>query len=614
MKWQQVLDDVWRFKDSCNVYAVAGSEGMLLIDAGTGAWLEHVDELPLKPAALLLTHFFRDHSAGAVAAAKAGIPIYGPQYAEQILADPQQHFRQRETYIIYDNLWNLYAPIEPIPLAGVMLDYDKTSMAGLDIEVVPLPGVTKSQSGYAVTLPGKTQRAWFCGEAIHSHGRLARVAPLQYYYNDLYGIVNCVYSAQQLIENDAQLLLPSLGEPILESAQDALSALQTSMRKLGENRPMMPDECEMTTEQPLVKVTDHVYMSPHSNAKTWFIISESGKVMSIDYGYHWFGTQRPGYPHPYNRRALLHSVKGLKQLGFDKIDMVLVSHFHDDHVAGIPVVQRLFGTECWASEVFADLLAEPSGHCFPCNWPIPARIDKRIALGQTVQWEEYTFHFEPMTGHTRFSTLIGFEADGKKFAHTGDQYFFLKSIKDFRDNIVQQNHVFRNGSLLDGFRNSTAWLLKHKPDIVLTGHTSAIHTDEHFFKLIDDHTQYWEDIHKGAMVLGDDESHFNMDSWGGWIWPYRTHLHEPQAATVKVTVRNPLPKEATLDIKLVGPTGWEGGSAQLTAAARAEVSCSLEITPDGPCRRQPFAVELTADGQPYGQVAEAQMTVGGEWF
>ena len=33
-----------------------------------------------------------------------------------------------------------------------------------------------------------------------------------------------------------------------------------------------------------------------------------------------------------------------------------------------------------------------------------------------------------------------------------------------------------------------------------------------------------------------------------------------------------------------------------------------------PCRRQPFAVDLIAGGRPFGQVAEALMTVGGEEF
>ena len=73
----------------------------------------------------------------------------------------------------------------------------------------------------------------------------------------------------------------------------------------------------------------------------------------------------------------------------------LISHFHDDHVCGVPLLQRLHGTQCWATEAFADLLAQPEAHCFPCDWP-PIHIDRRTAHGDIARWEEYEFCFAPM--------------------------------------------------------------------------------------------------------------------------------------------------------------------------------------------------------------------------
>src|SRR5688572_16984165 len=96
--WQDVLPGVRVFRDSCNVYAISGPAGTLIVDAGTGAWLDHLGELPAAPAAVLCTHYFRDHSAGAVIAARRGIPIHVPEHERAIFADPQQHFRQRDTY------------------------------------------------------------------------------------------------------------------------------------------------------------------------------------------------------------------------------------------------------------------------------------------------------------------------------------------------------------------------------------------------------------------------------------------------------------------------------------------------------------------------------------
>src|SRR5579883_3160333 len=97
--------------------------------------------------------------------------------------------------------------------------------------------------------------------------------------------------------------------------------------------------------QPLQRITDHVWLDRHSVANTWYLISESGKALAIDYGYHKATVDAwPAYAKPERRRALLHGLDGLKrQFGIDRIDAVLVSHFHDDHVAGIPVLQRQYG-------------------------------------------------------------------------------------------------------------------------------------------------------------------------------------------------------------------------------------------------------------------------------
>ena len=612
--WTEVLPGVRRFRDSCNVYAISAPGGAILVDAGSGAWLGHIDELPAPPVAMLCTHHFRDHSAAAVRAAELGISVYVPEGEALPFSDPDQYFRERQTYIIYDNLWNLNAPIEGLQPAGLLRDYESRTVAGIDVRVIPLPGVTLMQSGYEIAL-ADGRRVVFCGEAIHSPGRIARIAPLQYNYNDLPGAVNCHMSAGFLRERRPDALLPSLGEPILSDMDAALAKLQESMAALCAGRPIEAAGIANLTPAPLERVTDHVWMAKQSVAVSWFVLSESGKALVLDYGYSTSGALLQGYPTPQRRRALLHSVGSLKQqFGIERIDVALLSHFHDDHVCGVPVLQRLHGTECWASEAFADLLEHPEAHCFPCDWPTPCRIDRRLPLRGTVDWEEYTFHLAPMSGHTRFASLIGFEADGKRFAHTGDQYFFQNPNGNWADNPIAQNHVYRNGALLDGFHVSAAWMNEWRPDIVLSGHRPAMHTDEAFFDRINEWSETYTSLHRNGMALGDDEVHFELDSWGGWIWPYRTHIPEPAAIPLRVTVRNPLPHTAELVVRLVGPTGWSGDGTRLQAGPREEVSCDLTITPPGPCRRQPIAVELVAGGRPFGQIAEAQITVGGPRF
>lgn len=621
MPWQQILPNVLLWPDSCNVYALLGPGGALIVNAGTGQWLDAVSELPQPPAALLCTHFFRDHSAAAARAARRGIPVYVPEGERAIFADPAQHFRQRDTYIIYDNYWDLFAPIEPTPPAGLLRDYERLSLAGLELEVVPLPGATLTQVGLAVRQDGGP--IVFCGEAIHSPGRVPRVAPYQYNYNDLGGAVNAYASARDLRALKPAALLPSLGTPMLERCDDALAQVQETLRALCAGRPDEATQIAALDKPQLQPLSEHVWKTTQTSSFNYFVVSASGRALAIDYGYHELrGLLAPQYSKPYRRRALLHGLAELTQRsGAERIDVALISHFHDDHVCGVPLLQRLYGTECWAADTFADLLAHPDAHCFPCDWPQPIRVDRRLPIDRPVQWEEYTFHFGAMNGHTRFAALIGFEADGVRFAHTGDQYFFLtdkgewaNEFKRWDDKRVFQNHVYRNGALLNGYAQSAAWLLEWRPDVILSGHQPPMHTNDDFFRLVERWGDEYANLHRQAMPLGDDEAHFDLDSWGGWIWPYRTHVAAPQPITVTATLRNPLPRAAQLEARLVGPEGWQGTSATVAANARAEVQCELSITPAGPCRRQPFAVELTVEGRPYGQVAEALVTVGGEEF
>lgn len=614
MDWQPVYPQVWLWPDSCNVYAVEGPDGIVLINAGTGRWLEALAVLPKPPVALACTHYFRDHSAGAALAGDRGIPIYVPEYERAVFADPDQHFRARETYIIYENAWHHFAPIRAVKVAGVLQDYVRVNLGGIDWEIVPLPGVTQSQVGLACRLPGGEAPLVFCGEAIHSPGRMARLAPLQYNYNDLPGAVNAFCSAGKLRVLAPTALFPSLGTPILEGIDGALAMLQDNLRTLCEFRPGMTEALDRVFDDDLVEITPHLWRNPQTWALTHFLISRSGKVLALDYGYR-HSAAFHGWTHaasPLQRRAHLHSLAALKhRFGIERIDVVLVSHFHDDHVCGIPLLQRLHGTECWASETFAHLLQQPEGSAFPCTWPQPINVQRALGAEEEFTWEEYTFRVRPMSGHTRFSSWIEFSVDGRRYAHTGDQYFFTDASESHYGTQMASNQVFRNGALLDSYAQSAEYVLAWRPEIVLQGHQPVFYTDEAFFERVRDWGRDFDSRHRQAGALADDEPHFNLDGWGGWIWPYRSHLVDPGEVRISVTVRNPLPEAATLEVRLTLPAGWtEPPILTLTAGARAEVTGEFVFTVNVTCRRQAYAVELVANGRPFGQVCEALLTAG----
>ena len=150
--WETIEDNVYRFRDSCHVYAVRGPEGIVLVNAGTGQAAEHLGELGSGPVTVLLTHHFRDHTDGAIRLHAAGATILANYCDEEYYRDPLLRFQARQTWNSYDNRWDRFCPIRPLPVADWLRDYETRTIAGLHWEVVPTPGVTIGASSYVVTL------------------------------------------------------------------------------------------------------------------------------------------------------------------------------------------------------------------------------------------------------------------------------------------------------------------------------------------------------------------------------------------------------------------------------------------------------------------------------
>jgi glyoxylase-like metal-dependent hydrolase (beta-lactamase superfamily II) len=178
--WTKVAENVSLFPDSCNVYAVRGPEGTLLINAGTGRCADHLSEVANGKLTLLLTHHFRDHTDGARQLKDAGAEVLGPFWDQDYLVDPEQVFRERQIWNSYDNRWDRYAPVRPLPIDGWMMDLETRRIAGLDIEVIPTPAATNGAVSYVVTVNG--ERLAFVGETVTGVGKTGRLAPFQYNY------------------------------------------------------------------------------------------------------------------------------------------------------------------------------------------------------------------------------------------------------------------------------------------------------------------------------------------------------------------------------------------------------------------------------------------------
>jgi glyoxylase-like metal-dependent hydrolase (beta-lactamase superfamily II) len=612
MEWQQLSRRLYRYRDSCMVYAIAGDGGMVIVNAGTGAWLSHVDDLPGPVHALLCTHHFRDHSAGAVsAAARLGVSIGAPYWERELFADAEGHFARRETYIIYDNIWDRYGPIEDVPVDTWLMDWDRIRVAGVELTVVPTPGVTPGAVSLLADVDGKS--VLFCGELIHSPGKLRRVAPLQYNYNDLPGAILLFASIADVRSLEPDLLAPSMGPEMISDPDGALEKLAGSLAAMVCDRPGYLSRAERVIQDEITPITPHLYKSTHGNASSYFLISESGKALAVDYGYHSGLSFGAAYPFPRNRRARLHGLRALRRtVGIESIDTVIVTHFHDDHVAGIPLLQRLYGTRCWAGDNFAFILANPAGYAFPCTWPEPIDVEAQ-PTGVPLHWEEYEFVLHPMSGHTEFSTAVEFAVDGETILATGDQYF-LQDFDEQGRKPAMHNHVYRNGAVLTSFEESQKILDNVSPTVILPGHGEAYrYTKAHRDRFVEYGDEYRK-IHEQLLPL--DAPNFDVDSRAGWLEPYRLCSERAQPVELTAHVRNPFDRGEEFTVRLVTREGLRSADVTVHVPARGEGIAKLVLDPPAgfDCRRMPVALEMVGGERRFGQVAEALLTIGRRYF
>jgi glyoxylase-like metal-dependent hydrolase (beta-lactamase superfamily II) len=611
--WECLEEGVYRFRDSCHVYAVQGPEGTVLVNAGTGRAADHLDAVARnRPVTVLLTHHFRDHTDGAIRLRDRGATVIGPYWEQEYLIDPEQHFRERQHWNSYDNRWDRFSPVRALPVTDWMMDYETRRIAGLAWEVVPTPGVTNGASSYLVTLG--TRRIGFAGEVICGDGKTTRLAPLQYNYNDFTGAYNLYHSAHRLLLAHTDRLLPSLGEPVDRPVQ-AIAALKANLRRLSEIQRGADGPMTDPDEDDIEEVLPHLYRSKYAVAHTHFVLSESGKALSIDYGYNVRACFFPGRHHLSNRRPCLHGLGGLKKrFGIDRIDTVLVSHFHDDHINGIAMLQRLFGTQVWAGRQFSDLLERPARYDRPCLWHEPIPVAHAIPNGATVYWENIPITLHPMSGHTRFATLICMTVDGTRVVHTGDQIFFnTDDGLAFKPGApLFTNHVYKNGLDLGCYKKTLEDLRRFQPELVLTGHTLPYRTSPAWYEAIERGANAFDELHRTLMLLDDDGVHFGAESQGGKLKPYRAHAPAGGPVEFEGWVLNPFPTPQPARLTLVGPAGWQSETVQIDLGPREQKEIRIAITPPpgGRCRRQPVGLDLIVGDRPFGQVAEALVTVG----
>jgi glyoxylase-like metal-dependent hydrolase (beta-lactamase superfamily II) len=590
---------VLRVRDTCNVYVLRSGREAVLIDFGSGAVLDRLDELGIdRVTDVLVTHHHRDQVQGLERAAAAGIRIWVPPVERDLFERVDERWQARPVDMDYDLREDRFSLLEPVDVTGVVDEYRTTRFGGFDVYALPTPGHTVGSLTYLVELDGR--RLAFSGDLVYGEGKVWSLAATQWSYTGVEGQAATILSCGMLADRAPDVLLPSHGEPI-EDPPAALSLVQARLQELVDLRMPWEWDLEEWLRRPWVALTPHVLRNRTSLASTYALLSETGSALLIDFGYD-LTVGAPADGDRAARRPLLASFGVLRRdFGVDGIETAVTTHYHDDHVAGLNLLRDVEGTEVWSPENVAPILEDPRRFDLPCLWFDPIRVDRTLPLGEPFAWHEYELTAHPLPGHTLYAVALEFEADGKRFLATGDQ----QSNDDGHSFL---NYQYRNRFGVGDYVRSAELYRSRRPDVLLTGHWSAMDVTDAWLDEVAAEGRRVAELHAEMLP----EEGFGPEGFGARIEPYRSSVRAGGEVELEVLVRNPFDRDETASVRLVLPDGWDASPdpAEVAVDPLGEATVRVRVRAGRePVRRARVAADLTVGGVRFGQQAEALVDV-----
>jgi len=602
----QISPSLWWYRDTCNVYLwVVGEEG-LLVDFGSGAILDGLGLTGVREiAAIVHTHHHRDQCGGDDRAVGLGIPIWVPERERGLFESAEAFWRTRRTFDSYDASSIGFTRTASVPVARGLADHQRVGWSGGTFEVLPTPGHTKGSISLLAEIDGSSVA--FTGDLIAAPGRVPTLHDLQWQYGMPDAVGAALHSVMALARRPPARLLPSHGAPIVDG-RSALVALADNLKVMSRllaeiRRNRLWTTWPSSVDQPTTHPLPHLWANTNSVANTYALVDDGGNALILDYGF-------PSWDHFFaDQRFAAHTLDAFRvDADLGRVIATIPSHYHDDHLAGVPWLQREHGSEAWIHESFAEIVAAPERFDLPCLWAEPIRVDRVLADGDVVEHAGARLEAFHMPGHTMFALGLGGTIDGVRVAYTGDN-LLAGALSPLRAAAPIYRNVMRLGSIRVGVER----LLEYEPEILLTGHTGALEVTR---EDLDGFLAWARDLELAFRRLAPVPGLENeaLDPYPAWFDPYRATVSPGTSVTVRVLVRNHAADARPARLRVRAPDGWSVDPPDATILVEGiGRSAGVAVTITAPASTTPgrlvITVDLELDGEPRGEVAECLLEV-----
>ena len=600
----EVAAGVWLVRDTCNVYLVRSDAGTAIaIDFGSGLVLEHLEALGISAITdVLMTHHHRDQGQGLPLAVEHGARIHVPPTEVELFDRVEEMWATRQLDNDYNLRQDRFSLLESVPVASTVPVYREATYGGVTVRPLPTPGHTMGSVSY---LYGDVA---FTGDLIYAPGKVWSLAASQWSYSDHEGPAMTVLSCYLLQREQLATLLPSHGNPM--EATPALTKLADTMQRYVDSRRSYPWDLAGRLENPFTQLTDHLLLNRTSMSCSYVLLSETGEALFVDFGY----DMTTGIPSGNDRAGRLPWLASLPVLreryGVTRVSVALPTHYHDDHMAGMPLLRDVEGTELWIPSNVAPIMADPWATDLPCQWYDPVLADRVLPVGESFSWNEYTITVHEQPGHTLYAAAFETVVDGVTVIFTGDQQEGLGGLNGSHEGRRDQlNYQYRNRFRVGDYIASAALYKRVAPGLMASGHWAPRWVEEGYLDYLADEGQFVADIHHELLPL--DELDLDADSILVRLTPFRSRAAAGATLDFVASVKNPHRYAAEAVLKPIVPLGWrrsETVTCTIGAGETARIPFSVTVGTES-TRRSRVAVDVTIGDLRLGQHAEAVVDV-----
>jgi glyoxylase-like metal-dependent hydrolase (beta-lactamase superfamily II) len=450
MKPEQLLPDLFLFRDTCNVYLLRDGDAAIAMDFGSGRWLGRLSRLGIRRLEhVLLTHHHADQCAGLTARTSWPFAIHAPAGEERFLTPTGVRA-----------FWGTQRHGAGVPSSYSVLRRGiarlRFDLAGFSdfwwgdrrIRAIHTPGHGPNALSLVADVNGS--QVVFCGDAAHAGATIWQPYHLEWDHWTGTGALAAWEGVRRLANIGMDLLCPSHGSVVSDTPRGMLERLAGKLLAFYHAKGhICPGERDhYLTPRRLDcggrEILPHLFQF---GGNSYLLVSDNREAMIID---------------PTADLALVKPL--LRELGNPRVTAATATHYHSDHSDGLPEAKRTHGATVWLHPWVAKPLRRPDPGRFLWLPKRRVRADRFWPERGRWRWNEYGFQIAPFPGQTWWHCAFQTDVDGRRVFFGGDNFQPASRWN------ATGGFCAANGSRFDGFRRSAQLLLDWRPEIIACGH------------------------------------------------------------------------------------------------------------------------------------------------